>query len=59
MRILLNVLLFLAITNLYAQNSIKGTVTDATTNQGIPYANIYLSELEKGTYTNENGDFLL
>lgn len=59
MRILFNVLLFLAITNLYAQNSIKGTVTDATTNQGIPYANIYLSELEKGTYTNENGDFLL
>ncbi|MFI0430662.1 TonB-dependent receptor domain-containing protein [Mariniflexile sp. HMF6888] len=59
MRILLNVLLFLAITNSYAQNSIKGTVTDATTNQGIPYANIYLSELEKGTYTNENGDFLL
>lgn len=59
MRILLNALLLLAITNIYAQNSIKGIVTDATTNQSIPYANLYAPELEKGTSTQENGTFLI
>ncbi|MEN3324547.1 TonB-dependent receptor [Mariniflexile soesokkakense] len=59
MRILLNMLLFLAITNLYAQNSIKGTVVDANTKQGLVYANIYFTEIEKGTATNENGFFSL
>ncbi|MFD0990901.1 TonB-dependent receptor domain-containing protein [Mariniflexile jejuense] len=59
MRILLNTLLFLAIANLYAQNSIKGNVIDANTNQGIPFANIYFSELEKGTSSNETGYFSL
>lgn len=57
MRLLINTLLFLAITNLYSQNSIKGTVTNADTNQTLPYVNIYISNLEKGTYTDDNGFF--
>lgn len=59
MKILFNILLLLAITSLYAQNSIKGIVIDAATKQKIPHANIYLSELEKGTLTNDTGDFIL
>ena len=59
MKILFNVLLFVVSTTIYSQNSIKGMVTDNTSNQAIPYANIYLSELEKGTSTSENGTFLL
>tara|TARA_R110002049_G_scaffold273749_1_gene451571 strand:- start:3907 stop:6171 length:2265 start_codon:yes stop_codon:yes gene_type:complete len=58
MRLLLNTLLLLAITNLYAQNSIKGNVIDANTNDDLAFVNIYFTELEKGTSTNENGDFL-
>lgn len=59
MRLLLNSLLFLAITNLCAQNSIKGTVIDGSTKQPLPYASIYFTELEKGTSTNETGNFSL
>ncbi|WP_308992592.1 TonB-dependent receptor [Mariniflexile litorale] len=59
MKFFLNALLFLAITNLYAQNSIKGTVIDVNTKQGLVYANVYFSEIEKGTSTNENGYFSL
>ncbi|MFG6687539.1 TonB-dependent receptor domain-containing protein [Mariniflexile sp. HNIBRBA6329] len=59
MRILLNTLLFLAITNLYAQNSITGTVVDTNTKQGLVYANVYFTEIEKGTATDENGFFSL
>ncbi len=59
MRFILNTLLLLAITNLYAQNSIKGKVIDANTNKGLAFVNIYFTGLEKGTSTNENGDFSL
>lgn len=57
MRLFLNTLLLLAITNLYAQNTIKGTVTDANTKQALAYVNIYVSDIEKGTSTDENGIF--
>ncbi len=57
MRILLNTLLLLAFTNLFSQNNIQGTVTDASTTKYLPFANVYFPELEKGTFTNENGNF--
>lgn len=57
MRIVLNTLLLLAFTNLFSQNKVAGTVIDANTNQHLPYANIYFSEIEKGTFTNESGHF--
>lgn len=59
MKLFINALLFIAVANLYAQNSIKGSVIDANTKQGLTFANIYFSDLEKGTSTNENGDFFL
>ena len=46
-------------TNIYAQNTIKGQVIDKTANTAIPYATIYLPELETGTTTNNNGEFSL
>ena len=46
-------------TNIYAQNTIKGQVIDKTANTAIPYATIYLPELETGTTTNYNGEFSL
>src|SRR5690606_14039848 len=57
MRLFINTLLFLAITNLYSQNSISGTVVNANTNEALAFANIYVSNLEKGTYSDENGVF--
>ena len=57
MRLFLNALLLLAITNLYSQSSIKGSVMDAHTNQSLAFVNIYITDLEKGTITNENGIF--
>ncbi|MDN3493703.1 TonB-dependent receptor [Winogradskyella bathintestinalis] len=44
-------------TNIYAQNPIKGKVLEQTTQTAIPYATIYLPELETGTVTNNNGEF--
>ena len=46
-------------TNLYAQNTVKGKVLDKATNTAIPYATIYLPELETGTTTDDNGEFSL
>ncbi|PKQ45576.1 TonB-dependent receptor [Confluentibacter flavum] len=57
MRLFLNTLLLLAITNIYSQSSIKGSVMDAHTNEGLAFVNIYITDLEKGTTTNENGMF--
>ncbi|CAH8283750.1 iron complex outermembrane receptor protein [Mariniflexile fucanivorans] len=57
MKLFINALLFLAVANLYAQNSIKGTVVDANTKQGLMDASVYFIDIEKGTSTNENGNF--
>ncbi|WP_034040199.1 TonB-dependent receptor [Wocania ichthyoenteri] len=59
MKLFLNMLLLLAISNLYSQNKIEGTVTEANTNFRLAYANVYIPHLEKGTITNENGIFTL
>ena len=57
MKILFNALLLLAIQTLYAQNELKGKVIDKSTNTPVVFANIYFPQLEKGTTTDENGDF--
>ena len=46
-------------TSIYAQNTLNGKVIDKTANTAIPYATIYLPELETGTTTNYNGEFSL
>ncbi|MEA3495452.1 MAG: TonB-dependent receptor [Bacteroidota bacterium] len=43
----------------FAQNSIKGRVTDKTNNEALSFANVYLPEQNKGTLTDENGEFAL
>ena len=39
----------------FAQNSIKGKITNKTNNQPLPSANVYLPEQHKGTLTDNNG----
>ena len=56
---LLTVLLLLQNLNLYAQKTLKGTIIDSKTNQGIPYASIGVLGKRIGTIADENGDFVL
>ena len=54
------ILLFAMINQIgFAQNSIKGRVTDKITNEALPCTNVYLPEQNKGTLTNEKGEFIL
>ncbi|MBD0832655.1 TonB-dependent receptor [Aestuariibaculum sediminum] len=59
MRLLLNILLFLAVTHLYSQNTLKGLVLDNDTSTPLTYANIYFTDLEKGTTTDDLGNFTI
>ena len=59
MKYFYSVLLFLAATTIYSQNTINGTIANSETNEPIEFATIYLPQLEKGTTTNENGEFVL
>ncbi len=59
MKLLCSMLLFLIINTLYSQNSIKGTVLDANTKEGLAFVNIYFTDIEKGTSTNEKGIFTI
>ncbi len=43
----------------FAQNSIKGRVTDKTNNEALPFANVYLPEQNNCTLTDKNGEFVL
>ncbi|MFW6275694.1 MAG: TonB-dependent receptor, partial [bacterium] len=49
--------LFLFIIKANAQNQIKGKVTDKTNGEVLPFASVYLPEQNKGTLTDENGEF--
>ena len=51
--------LLLATTSLFAQNSVKGIVTDADMHSPIPFATIYIPTLEKGINTDVDGRFNL
>ncbi|WP_033958174.1 TonB-dependent receptor [Psychroserpens jangbogonensis] len=53
------VLLSLAIQTLWSQNTLQGKVTETNNNESLVFVNVYLPELEKGTVTNEDGDFTL
>lgn len=44
---------------LYAQNLIQGTVSDAKTNELLPFANVYINNTTKGVQTDDKGNFLL
>ena len=53
-------LIFLLLSGpLIGQNSIEGIVSDASNNEALPGVNVYIPELQKGTITNENGQYEL
>lgn len=56
---LLTILLLLQNVALHAQKSLKGSIIDSKTNQGIPYASIGVVGKNIGTIADENGDFVL
>jgi hypothetical protein len=52
--------LFLLVTStLQAQTLVKGTVTDAKTNEALPFANVYFNNSTKGSQTDEKGNYTL
>ena len=57
MKQIINVMLLLATTYIYSQNTLEGTVIDKDTNQGLAFVNVYFPNLEKGSITEENGTF--
>ena len=57
MKYILSMVLLVTSNILLSQNQLIGSVTDANTNQPIPFANIYLPQLEKGAITDEKGQF--
>jgi iron complex outermembrane receptor protein len=59
MKYLFNCLLIIATVNVFSQNTLKGTIKEKQTNITIAFANIYFPELEKGTISDEHGNFEL
>ena len=59
MKTILNSLLLLAVTTIYSQNNIQGVILDKDSSEPIVFANIYLPQLEKGTASNEKGEFII
>ena len=59
MKNLFTLLLCLAITPFYAQNTLTGRVIDSTTQQPVTFANVYIPKLEKGVVTEDSGTFTL
>lgn len=57
MKIKIALLLFLATSYIYAQNSLTGNIQNSETNEGIAFANVYFPELEKGTISDDTGGF--
>ena len=55
--IFIYVLLVFAIQTTYSQNTIQGKVTEKNTNEALAFVNVYIPQLEKGTATDENGNF--
>ncbi len=60
MKTLFSLLLFLVTSiPIYAQNSLQGKIKNSSTQEPLAFANIYFPQLEKGTISNENGEFLI
>lgn len=55
---ILNLLLFMGVSAIYAQNSLSGKITD-TDNNPLLGVEIYSEQLHKGTVTNEDGSYTL
>ena len=52
-------LLALAPIYIFSQNTISGTITDAENSGPLEQVSVYIPQLEKGTITDENGNFTI
>ena len=61
MKSLLTTLLFSCLfTQVISQNGvIKGTLTDATNNETIPFANIYIEQTQSGVASDLDGNYII
>ncbi|WP_338359813.1 TonB-dependent receptor [Yeosuana marina] len=59
MKHIINLMLLMATTLLYSQNTLDGTVIDNDTKEAIAFANVYFPTLEKGVSTNDDGSFTI
>lgn len=59
MKLFLTLFLFLAITTTYSQNKISGVIIDDSSGVPLDLVNVYLPGLEKGTTSDEQGNFSL
>lgn len=57
MKQIITVMLLIATSIIYSQNTLEGIVLDNDTKEGLDYVNVYLPTLEKGSVTKENGSF--
>lgn len=57
MKYFISALLCFAMSSLYAQQTVSGTITDKTNGDPLVYATVYFPELEKGTSTDESGNY--
>jgi len=57
MKEIITLMLLLATSFTYSQNTLEGTVVDNDTKEGLDYVNVYFPSLEKGSTTKENGVF--
>lgn len=54
------ILLFVLATSfIQAQNTLSGRVLSSENNEPVGFANVYFPELEKGSVTNDNGEFTI
>ena len=57
-KLLLTGCFFLLFIGIRAQNNtLKGSIYDATTSEPIPYCNIYITTTKQGAFSDENGNF--
>ncbi|NHN25302.1 TonB-dependent receptor [Flavobacterium jejuense] len=60
MKFILQLILVLGISQItFSQKTLKGNITDYNTNEPLINSTIYVVEFNKGTSTNENGDYLI
>jgi iron complex outermembrane receptor protein len=57
LRFFLSLALLAIFGNSLGQNILRGTVIDSETNTPLPGVTVYITDLKKGTYTNESGSF--
>ncbi|MBN1250761.1 MAG: TonB-dependent receptor [Bacteroidales bacterium] len=59
MKYFLTIIVMLLTLSIYSQNKISGKISDKETNEALTGVNIYFPELQKGTISDENGNFNL